>query len=123
MRTDVDVERGLDLFAVGRYHAAHGAFERAWVRRGRAAPAIQGLIQIAAACVHLERGRLRAAERLLRRARARLLEDPSGSDHVRRGDVVASLDGCFEALARRPADRVDGPASRAAFPILRQVEG
>ncbi len=120
--TDPDIARGIELFAEGRYHAAHGAFERAWVRRGRAALAVQGLVQIAAACVHLDRGRLRPAERLLRRGRAKLLEDPSASDHVRPGDVVASLDGCLEVLAGRPEDRLDGPAPRTAFPVLARAE-
>jgi len=110
--------RGIELFAGGAYHAAHGAFERAWVRRGRAAPAIQGLVQIAAACVHLDHGRPRPAERLLRRARAKLVGDPTASDHVRVDDVLEGLDACLDALGRYPAGGAGAPVPRAAFPVL-----
>ncbi len=116
--TDADVARGIDLFAAGRYHAAHGAFERAWVRHSRAAPAIQALVQIAAACVHLDRGRLRPADRLLRRARGKLVEDPAATHHVRLDDVLASLDRCLAAIGEHSAVRVEGRIPRSAFPTI-----
>jgi predicted metal-dependent hydrolase len=116
---DAEVVRGLELFAAGRFHAAHGAFERAWVARGRAAPALQALVQVAAACVHLDRGRLRPAERLMRRARMKLLEDPSAADYVRLEEVVSDLDACLEVVERHAAGNAHRPVPRSAYPTMR----
>jgi predicted metal-dependent hydrolase len=115
---DADVACGIELFAAGRYHAAHGAFERAWVRRGRDAPAIQGLIQVAAACVHLDRERLRPAERLLRRAREKLCEDPSAPLRVRLDDLLASMDACLAVIGGDGEGHVRGRIPRTAYPKM-----
>jgi len=116
---DSEVVRGLELFAAGRFHSAHSAFEQAWVARGRAAPALQGLVQVAAACVHLDRGRLRPAERLMRRARMKLLEDPSAVDHVRVEEVVSDLDACLEVVERHAACNAHRSVPRTAYPTMR----
>lgn len=115
---DGDVTRGIELFAARRYHAAHSAFERAWMARGRAAPAIQGLVQIAAACVHLEHGRSRPADRLLRRAREKLVADPTAARHVRLDTVLASLDRCLHAIRDRADVGSRGPTPRSVFPTV-----
>jgi predicted metal-dependent hydrolase len=64
---------GVRLFRAGRFHEAHDAFEALW--NGAAAtdrPVYQAMVQLAAAGVHLERGRPAPARILLRRARERL---------------------------------------------------
>jgi predicted metal-dependent hydrolase len=116
---DPDVRRGIELHAAGRFHAAHGAFERAWVVRGRAAPGIQALVQIAAACLHLERGRRRPAERLLRRARDKLRRDPTVADHVRLDELLAGIDRCLEDVDG--SGHQDGKANlgRDRWPTMR----
>ena len=116
---DPDIRRGIELHAVGRFHAAHGAFERAWVARGRAAPGIQALVQVAAACLHLERDRRRPAERLLRRARDKLLFDPSLDDHVQLDALLADIDRCLEAMGGAGLEGEDGVVSRDRWPTVR----
>ncbi|MFN3430917.1 MAG: DUF309 domain-containing protein [Candidatus Sericytochromatia bacterium] len=64
---------GLARFNAGDYHASHDAIEDLWLRnRSAARPFFQGLIQLAAAGLHLERGRKGPALALLRQAEARL---------------------------------------------------
>ena len=119
---DPDVAKGVRLHAAGRFHAAHGAFERAWVARGRAAPGVQALIQIAAACVRLERGQWRPADRLLRRARSRLVQDPSVGLHVRREAVLEGIDRCLDDLRQRATGTSPVSEPRVAYPPIRPVE-
>lgn len=64
---------GLARFDAGDYHASHDAIEDLWLRnRSPARPFFQGLIQLAAAHLHLARGRKGPALALLRQAEARL---------------------------------------------------
>ncbi len=64
---------GVQLFRAGRFDEAHDVFEGLW--NGAVAsdrPVYQALVQLAAAGVHLERGRPAPARILLRRAREKL---------------------------------------------------
>lgn len=116
---DPDIRRGIELHAAGRFHAAHGAFEQAWVARGRAAPGVQALVQVTAACLHLERGRRRPAEQLLQRARNKLRLDPSVADHVRLEELLAGIARCLEAMTGPGLENDDGSVSRDRWPTVR----
>jgi uncharacterized protein len=55
------LQQGADLFNAGRYWHAHEAWEEAWTpdRWGPDRGFWKGLIQVAAGCLHCERGNLR----------------------------------------------------------------
>lgn len=89
---------GVQLFREGRFHEAHDVFEGLW--NGAAAsdrPVFQTLVQLAAAGVHLERGRRAPAEILLRRAREKL---------GRAGDAIERFDLPVEWMVEAIADRL-----------------
>jgi len=70
---------GLALFNQGRFFASHEAWEVAWKPAdGIERLLLQGLIQAAAALLHLERGNLRGARSVYAKACAKL--DPLPSD-------------------------------------------
>jgi predicted metal-dependent hydrolase len=69
--------RGLELFDRGEWWECHEQLEEVWRAAGRGSEAgrfLQGLIQLAAAHHQRERGARGGAERLARRALARLAE-------------------------------------------------
>jgi hypothetical protein len=62
-----NLQRACDDFNAGRFYESHEHLEEIWqYERGRVRDAYKGLIQIAAAFVHLSRGKFVGAERLLR---------------------------------------------------------
>ena len=65
--------KGCDEFNSGRFYEAHESFEEIWqLESGPVRDLYKGLIQIAAAFVHLSRGKYIGAERLLRTGTAYL---------------------------------------------------
>jgi len=99
---DRDFARAVELFNAGHYFESHEVWERLWLRAaGTEKLFLQGLIQAAAAMLHLERGNLRGARSLYRKALTRL-EGVSDQfmdlsvDEFRlalRSFVLAALDG------------------------------
>lgn len=78
-RADPDLDgsrfrRGVEQFNRREYWKAHDSWEAVWqASSGDRRQMIQGLIQVAAACYHIEKGHAhRATERLLTAALARL---------------------------------------------------
>jgi Domain of unknown function (DUF309) len=75
----------IDLFNAGYYWEAHTFWERLWAVDG-IEPAVrdflQGLVQLAAACLKRRQGKIGGAGKLLNRARAsfRRAETPSGRE-------------------------------------------
>jgi predicted metal-dependent hydrolase len=70
---DGDFARGIELFNAGHYFESHEALERVWRRaKGSDKVAVQGLIQAAAAMLHLDRGNPRGARALYSKAQSRL---------------------------------------------------
>jgi predicted metal-dependent hydrolase len=69
-----------DHFNAGCFFAAHAALETEWLPRrgGPEGDFFKGLIQLAGAFVHIEKGRAGPATALLRLARARLARYPAG---------------------------------------------
>ena len=71
--SDGDFARAVELFNAGRYFESHEVWEHLWLRAdGNHKVLLQGLIQAAAAMLHLERGNLPGARSLHRKAQARL---------------------------------------------------
>lgn len=74
MLDDPDFKEGVRLFNERRFFEAHEAWEALW-RRMAAGPereAMQGLIQLAAACHHLVQGNPKGAQGCLENARKHL---------------------------------------------------
>src|SRR5204862_6359480 len=72
-------------FNRGLFYEAHEVLEELWLadRHGPNGPFYKGLIQLAGAFVHLQKGRLRPASALFKLARSNLSKYPEG--HLRRG--------------------------------------
>jgi predicted metal-dependent hydrolase len=67
-----DIQQYTRLFQRGDYFEAHEVLEDRW--RATRSPVLQGLIQIAAGCHHLNNGNLHGARTLWTKARAYLAE-------------------------------------------------
>jgi Uncharacterized conserved protein len=94
-----EVLEGIRLYREGRYHAAHTAFEGAWkTARGPARDLYQGLLQVAVACHHLERGSPARARTMIRRAREKLLRVAGMKVGVDVPGLLADLDAMEGAL-------------------------
>jgi predicted metal-dependent hydrolase len=73
LRSDEDFARGVALFNAGRFFEAHEVWEITWKRSsGDVKTLLQGLIQSAAAILHVERGNLHGAASLRTKALAKL---------------------------------------------------
>jgi hypothetical protein len=114
--TDEWVRRGVELYNAGRYWEAHEALEVVW-RQARAPERAlwQGLIQAAAAMLHLERGNRHGALATGGAAldKLRLIAPPDFPVETAR--FVRSLATCLQAGG--PAPRMEytpAPASRQA---------
>lgn len=83
-RADPDLDgsrfrRGVELFNRGEFWHAHEAWEAEWLATsGDRAQLLQGLIQLAAACYHVQKGTLRSAEKLREISVGRLSALPDG---------------------------------------------
>ncbi len=82
--------QGVAHFDAGRYWEAHESWEELWLE---AAPRmhrfLQGLIQLAAAMHHVQRGTLRGSVRLIDAAMEKLRAFPEDYAGVRRGPMTA----------------------------------
>ena len=85
------------LYDAGRFWHAHEALEQLW--RATSDPALaalyRGIIQLAAAYVHLERRNLRGGERLLRKAMTNLRRCPPTHGEVRSDRLVERIQSCL----------------------------
>jgi predicted metal-dependent hydrolase len=97
----LSLARGIDLFNSRKYWEAHEAWERLWlVSDGDAKLFLQGLIQLAAAYHHVQRGTFRGAVRLLDAALEKLARVPEGYMGVNRTDACATARIHREKIAR-----------------------
>src|SRR5262245_583974 len=104
------LERGLELIRSGRYFDAHEELEDEW----RTAPAderdfLQGLVHVAVAWLHAERGNRPGCERQLDKATRRL--GPYAPEH-RGVDVERVLSDVDSARARVSDGSLDLPTPR-----------
>jgi predicted metal-dependent hydrolase len=83
------LEEGVVLFDAGKFWHAHEAWERPWLKaQGDVRQFLQGLIQLAAAFHHVQRGTDRGAMRLFDAALAKLAPYPEGVFGLDRAAVV-----------------------------------
>jgi predicted metal-dependent hydrolase len=85
------LEEGIDLFNQQKFWHAHEAWEEIWLKEsGDEKQFLQGLIQLAAAYHHVQRGTFRGAVRLFDAALRRLENFPPNHDGVDRAKAVAT---------------------------------
>jgi predicted metal-dependent hydrolase len=94
---DPRLAESLQLFNSGDWYASHDGFEALWHEtQGPLRPVLQGILQIAVAHIHLERGNLRGATVLLGEGLGRLL--PCGDQAL----------GCnLQILRQQARDRLE----------------
>jgi predicted metal-dependent hydrolase len=90
---------GLAHFNSGRFFECHEAWEEVWKRAsGSEKLFYQGLIQAAVALLHAERGNLRGAASIFRKARAKLDPLPAEYLGIALGEFRAMLEEFFAAV-------------------------
>lgn len=103
--------RGLELFNAGEYFEAHEALETAWRdERGAVRELYRGILQIAVAYYHIQRGNYRGAVKMFMRSRAWL--DP----------FPGQCCGIDLAGFRRDADRVEETLNRLGPERLSHID-
>ena len=110
---DPRFQQGLELFNAGEWYAAHDVFEELW--HETADPhrrSLQGILQVAVAQLHLQRGNRRGATILFGEALGRL-KRPGTPDL---GLDLASL--CRAAQQRLEALQLDGDPESCTVPVL-----
>lgn len=102
--SDADrLARGLAALETGRFFEAHEEWEVVWLRSsGPERRHLQGFIQVAAACVHLDRGRSGPARRLLCLALEKLEDAPVDLRGLPAATLLARARGLAAALAAGP---------------------
>ncbi|MBV8517563.1 MAG: DUF309 domain-containing protein [Acidobacteria bacterium] len=109
-----ELSAGIALFNAGEFWHAHEAWERLWLAAsGDEKRFLQGLIQLAAAYHHMQRGTFRGGARLFRAALEKLAPFPDGHGGVDRAEAV-------EAAVRHCASAERGqPIAAESYPKLR----
>jgi predicted metal-dependent hydrolase len=89
-----------ECFNQGMFYEAHDVLEELWLpdRNGANGLFYKGLIQLAGAFVHLEKGRLQPAAALLKLAHANLLKYPAIHERLDVNDLLATIAGWLERL-------------------------
>jgi hypothetical protein len=105
---------GIELFNAHSFWHAHEAWERLWlVANGDEKRFLQGLIQLAAAYHHVQRGTFRGGVRLFDSALSKLAPYPVHFLEIDRADVVACAALHREKIARgEHIDEKDFPKFR-----------
>jgi len=100
--------RGVELFNQGEFWHAHEAWEAEWLTTtGDRAQFLQGLIQLAAACYHVQKGNDRGAAKLRKISLQRLGSLPDGYGGVALGELCAQASlGTWEGVEDIQALRV-----------------
>jgi predicted metal-dependent hydrolase len=114
-RDEIDgLAEGVALFNAAQFWHAHEAWERLWLAAsGEEKRFLQGLIQLAAAYHHMQRGTFRGGARLFRAALEKLAPFPAKHRGVDRAEAV-------EAAVRHCACAEGGQSIDAeAYPKLR----
>jgi predicted metal-dependent hydrolase len=95
LQADPRLQQAIALFNAGEWYACHDGFEELWHEtQGPVRPVLQGILQVAVAHLHLERGNLHGATVLM-------------------GEGLGRLSGCGEeALGLRLCPLRDGVVAR-----------
>ena len=113
MLEDPRLHQSIELFNAGEGHACHDGFEELWHEtQGPLRPVLQGILQIAVAHLHLERGNTRGATMLLGEGLGRLA--PCGAEAL--GYNLQLL--CQSARARFEALQRQQPTESLPLPRL-----
>ena len=95
---------GVELFNSGEFWEAHEAWERLWLAaKGEEKVFLQGLIQLAAAYVHVRRGTYAGGVRLFDAALRKLDRFPDGHGGIDRASAVSAARVHRERIARGEA--------------------
>lgn len=94
------LRHGIELFNAGRYWEAHEAWEEAWTpdRHGPDRGFYKGLIQVAAACLHYQRGNRRGAVNKWRSGLEQLRPYPKSHRQVDLAALVRAVESYLEAM-------------------------
>ncbi|MEB3277268.1 MAG: DUF309 domain-containing protein [Cyanobacteriota bacterium] len=112
--TDPRFDAAIELFNDGQWYAAHDGLEELWHEtNGPCRPVLQGILQIAVAQLHLERGNQRGAVILLGEGLGRLRRGP---------DQVLALDlGPLKAAAQTHLQHLQASDAAADLPAPCQL--
>ncbi len=104
LHTDPDFQSGLVLFNAGKFWHAHEDWERLWLRSTDPTRSfIQGLIQVAAALVHWQRGNPRGLTLNWNKARPKLLHAPANCGQIDVAALIQWMDGMVaQAVSQAP---------------------
>lgn len=94
-----------DLFNQQKYYESHDVLEDLWLEQGKMGENFgfyKGLIQLAGAFVHLQKGRLRPAGALFRLSKSYLSQYPKFHESVQLEAVFSVMARWEEALADAP---------------------
>ena len=112
-QADPRFQHGVELFNAGEWYAAHDLFEELWHETAEPERrSLQGILQVAVAQLHLQRGNRRGATILFGEALGRL-KRPGTPDL---GLDLASL--CRAAQQRLEALQLDGDPESCTVPVL-----
>ncbi len=93
--------KGVELFNAGHFWHAHEAWEEIWLHAsGEEKIFLQGLIQLAAAYHHVQRGTFRGGVRLFDAALRKLERFDDGRGGIDRGAAIAAAIEHREKIAR-----------------------
>ena len=96
------IERGVALFNEREFWHAHEAWEEIWLQAtGEEKVFLQGLIQLAAAYHHVQRGTFRGGVRLFDAAFRKLEPFADGYFGIDRAEAVRVARGAREKIARK----------------------
>ena len=116
MQTDhlnANFRLGIDAFNRQEFFVAHDYFEQVWRSEFTEIRTLdQGLIQLCAACLHLQRANLNGAHNLLRRAQALFapfLDYDLGIDLLSLNKEVSQLNAVVERFLKHPETQYEAP--------------
>jgi predicted metal-dependent hydrolase len=113
---------GLELFNAGGFFECHEAWEAVWkVSVSAEKLFLQGLIQVAAALVHVQRGNLRGAIALYRKARDKLASPPQKYSTLMIKEFRGALDDYFGAVEKGTSSEQPIPTLTRRRPGFEQI--
>lgn len=99
--------RGIALFNDGRFFECHEVWETIWLKaEGDEREFLHGMIQVAAALVHVQRGNLKGARSVSARAIGKLEQLPAVTMSLNTREFLRSLEQ-FLAAATAPYPRIE----------------
>ncbi|HLK85808.1 MAG TPA: DUF309 domain-containing protein [Candidatus Binataceae bacterium] len=108
---------GIELFNAGRFFECHEAWEDVWKKaRGEERLFVQGMIQMAVAILHAQRGNARGARSVWNKARDKLESAPAARTALALGSLCGAVDSFIEA-----AERGTEPAALPAPPRIERL--